>query len=575
MPVRLVNRRQIMLAAGGAAAGSLFVRSPQRMAAAQSLDDRTLDVAVIGGGVSGAYAAWRLASGDAAQSARLKATGVVGVPRVALFEASDRIGGRLWSFVPPGMPHLRAELGGMRIPTYQTLVVELVKHLGIETIPFPMGDTHNLRYFRGRRYTVADLTNPAIVPYDLPPDLRGKAPNDILIGAIERYIPNAGQLTEAEWNSVRQSGAYDGVPLHELGFRALMQNVLPDEAFLFIRDDSGVEWFTLSGSAVDLMHEWAADFSLETSVVTPLLGMQEIPSTLARSAEQEGAIIARGHHLQRISRIHDAGADEPGLRLEFIGLDGAPQTWTARHVILAMPPRAISLLAADSLPLREPGFPALQDSLIPIQVGKGFLGYERPWWSELGLSSGRSKSDLPLRMTYYMGTEGDRPGANPNDTTSLLMPSYAEFGNLDFWMSFRRQSPDTPGGAPFQRPEIGLVPDELAMPERAVEEMQRQLQVLHGPEVQIGDPTMAVMSDWSRDPYGGGYHFWAVGKSPWDVIPVTREPVPGVNLSICGEAWSTRQGWSLGALMTAERLMQERFELTWPDWLPEGVDLGP
>lgn len=575
MSVRLLNRRQVMRAASGAVAGSLFWPMPQRAAAVQSAEDRTLDVAVIGGGVSGAYAAWRLASGDAAGSARLKASGVEGVPRVGLFEASDRIGGRLWSYVPPGMPHLRAELGGMRIPTYQTLVVELLKHLGIETIPFPMGSGRNLRYFRGRRYTVADLTDPAIVPYDLPPEFRGKDPTAILIEAIERYIPNAGQLTEAEWNTVRQTGDYDGVPLHELGFRYLMQDVLPDEAYLFIRDDSGIEWFSLNGSAVDLMYEWAADFSLETSIVTPLLGMQEIPHTLTRVAEQEGAIIAPRHQLRRISRILDAGNDEPGLRLEFIGADGAPVTWTARHVILAMPPRAISLLAADSLPLTVPAFPMLRDALIPIPVGKGFLGYERPWWSELGLSSGRSKSDLPLRLTYYMGTEGDRSGADPNDTTSLLMPTYAEFHNLDYWMSFRRQSPDAPGGAPFQRPEIGFVPDELAMPERAVSEMQRQLQILHGPDVQIGDPTMAVMSDWSRDPFGAGYHFWAAGKSAWELIPMAREPAPGANLSICGEAWSTHQGWSLGALMTAERLMQERFGLAWPAWLPDTVELGP
>lgn len=575
MSVRLLNRRQVVRAASGAVAGSLLWPKPGHVAAAQSVEDRTLDVAVIGGGVSGAYAAWRLSSPDAAGSSRLKASGVEGVPRVGLFEASERIGGRLWSFEPPGMPHLRAELGGMRIPTYQTLVVELVKHLGVETIPFPMGSDRNLRYFRGRRYTVADFTNPAIVPYDLPPELRGKDPTEILIETIERYIPNAGQLTEAEWNTVRQSGAFDGVPLHELGFRYLMQNALPDEAYLFIRDDSGIEWFSLNGSSADLMYEWAADFSLETSIVTPLLGMQEIPRTLARVAEQDGAIIARRHKLRRISRVDAARNDEPGLRLEFSGPDGAPVTWTARHVILAMPPRAISLLAADSLPVSEPVFPMLRDALIPIPVGKGFLGYERPWWSELGLSSGRSKSDLPLRLTYYMGTEGERPGADANDTTSLLMPTYAEFHNLDFWMNFRRQSSGTLGGDLFQRAEIGFVPDELAITERAVSEMQRQLQILHGPDVQIGDPTMAVMSDWSRDPYGGGYHFWAAGKSAWDIVPVTREPVPGVNLSICGEAWSTHQAWTLGALMTAERLVQERYGLDWPSWLPAGVDLGP
>jgi hypothetical protein len=83
-----------------------------------------------------------------------------------------------------------------------------------------------------------------------------------------------------------------------------------------------------------------------------------------------------------------------------------------------------------------------------------------------------------------------------------------------------------------------------------------------------------LMSDWSQDPYGAGYHMWAVGASAWKLAPVAREPLPGVNLSICGEAWSSHQGWSLGALMTAERTLQDRLGLASPDWLPAGANLG-
>ena len=49
-----------------------------------------LDVAVVGGGVSGAYSAWRLQEAQGAKS------------KIALFEYSDRIGGRLYSITIPG-----------------------------------------------------------------------------------------------------------------------------------------------------------------------------------------------------------------------------------------------------------------------------------------------------------------------------------------------------------------------------------------------------------------------------------------------------------------------------------------
>ena len=60
-----------------------------------------LDIAVVGGGVSGAYCAWRLQQEDSDA-------------RIALFEYSDRIGGRLYTVTLPGLPHVKAEVGGMR-----------------------------------------------------------------------------------------------------------------------------------------------------------------------------------------------------------------------------------------------------------------------------------------------------------------------------------------------------------------------------------------------------------------------------------------------------------------------------
>jgi hypothetical protein len=78
----------------------------------------------------------------------------------------------------------------------------------------------------------------------------------------------------------------------------------------------------------------------------------------------------------------------------------------------------------------------------------------------------------------------------------------------------------------------------------------------------------------ARDPLSLGYHRWAVGASVWKLDPVARQPIPGVNLAICAEAWSSHQGWSLGALMTAERTLQDRLGLAPPDWLASDVNLG-
>ena len=78
------------------------------------------DVVVVGGGVSGAYAAWRLRAGAGKD--------------VALVEMSDRIGGRLESIVPPGMQNLVAEFGGMGYTSKDVLVNKLVAAFGREDL---------------------------------------------------------------------------------------------------------------------------------------------------------------------------------------------------------------------------------------------------------------------------------------------------------------------------------------------------------------------------------------------------------------------------------------------------------
>jgi monoamine oxidase len=572
--VTAFDRRALIKGAAGAGGAALGAPLPPRIhVSATSANTAELDVAIVGGGVAGTYCAWRLSSPDALTSPALDRRDAGAPLRIALFEAGDRIGGRLWSFTPPGMPHLRAELGGARIPVNQTVVISLLDHLGIETRAVGGGNDRNLYYLRGRRFTVADLARPDRVPYELPRRFRGKSVAEIVIETIERLIPNASLLDDAAWTAARRTATLADVPLRDLGFHYAMERSLPPEAFALVRD--GMNLDVRNGSAPDIIFEIAGAARPWGSVVTPRLGMAEIPLALARLAERQGVDVFRGHRVARITPAAGVASGDLGLLLEVeMAETGEVRRFAARHVILALPPRAIALLAPDSLPLTEPSYRRLQSALDPVPAGKIFLGYERPWWRDLGILAGRSITDLPLTATAYLGTEGEQPGAGRDNEASLLMASYAEGAALDYWATFRQLDPDSPEGANFQRLEIGA-PPELGVPQLAVQELQRQLRRVHGESVSIGRPTFAAMADWSRDPYGAGYHFWVAGADPWALVPQARAPIPGLNLSLCGEAWSSGHGWVLGALTSAERTLQTRLELPWPDWLPTGVELGP
>src|SRR6266487_1406215 len=94
---------------------------------------QVIDLAVIGGGVAGTYVAFQAGSKYPDWS-------------IALFERSDRIGGRLLSVQPPGPEGRPAELGGMRYRADHRLVGALVRSLGLETRPFVVVHDDN-RYY--------------------------------------------------------------------------------------------------------------------------------------------------------------------------------------------------------------------------------------------------------------------------------------------------------------------------------------------------------------------------------------------------------------------------------------------
>src|SRR5262245_640317 len=96
--------------------------------AAARPDDRVFDVLVVGGGVSGAYVAWRLMTGlGGSELARLRSGRAGRQLEVGLLETSDRIGGRLYSITRPEAPDLHAELGGMRFLQTQESVAGLAR----------------------------------------------------------------------------------------------------------------------------------------------------------------------------------------------------------------------------------------------------------------------------------------------------------------------------------------------------------------------------------------------------------------------------------------------------------------
>jgi monoamine oxidase len=530
--------------------------------------DGVLDCAIIGGGMGGVYSGWRLAT---APDSPIPAGGI------HLFEMSDRIGGRLDTVRLPGMPHVPAELGGMRIMTSQPLVMGLVKQLGFQPITFPMGGPQNLAYLRAHRFEVGQYADAAKVPYWLTPEETGKSPSQLVVQAIETIIPGATKMSNAELRAACAAATLNGFPLRQHGFWQVLLNLLSVEAYNLALDGGGFNTVLTNWNAAEAIPWYMEDWSIPPEQ-TPYVSLPEGYEALPWRLRDEFAA-AGGHVHMRQELIAFTRRDDGLYAVTFHDhVRRKDHVVLARRLILAMPRRSLDRIAEHPLDragptefFGKPEVAALLATVTGHALYKFALAYPEPWWHQLGLTSGDSVTDLPLRQIYYFETEGEQPGGNPKNTNSLLVAAYTDGISVDYWEGVRDSGP------PFEIQSNAFVTgaepkldDIYRISALMVAEAHRQLKEVHG-VTDAPEPYAAAFRDWGDDPYGGGWHSWNIGVDTASVMPRIVKPAAGEEVYVCGESYSTFQGWVEGALQTAEMILTGHFGMAAPDIAPASV----
>jgi monoamine oxidase len=535
------------------------------------MSEQILDYAIVGGGISGVYSAWRLKESDSKLS-------------IDVFEASDRIGGRLLTLVPPKIPSARVELGGMRyIVEEHPWVNALVNYLQLETEPLPADEPQNIAYVRGKLLRMFELTDSSKIPYNVRADERSAGVLDNLTAqaaalslapTIEKLLGikvkswKDLQLTGAQWKTIATKGTYEGASLASLPMRYLMLRAMSNEALRLDEDTGGYDSILYTWNAADGFPWNLGDFTPTTTYVRVTKGYDELPVMLAERFHKTGGTI----HLSARLEGFDV-TDDGNVRLEVVE-DGVVQTIRAKRLILAMPRRSLELLDRTGAVLgpENTDVHELIGSVTPIPLFKLAICYPSPWWEKLppvqppkgkkvGLSSGRSVTDLPIRQCYYWAVD-----PQTNDAVLLV---YDDGLDLDYWAGLRDSK------APSFQNAVAV--DESSewskhrAPKRMVEEIHRQLLEMHGitDPSSVPAPYAAAYRDWGEDPYGGGANFWHVGVRSYDVAERIMQPKRRVPVYICGESYSHGQGWVEGALETAETMLEKHFGLPKPPWKKE------
>lgn len=556
------------------------------------------EVAIIGAGASGLYSAYRLVHSKDEKS--------LPGSQVQLFEMSGRIGGRLHSVKIPGM-NIVGELGGMRYMSSHEIVATLIEKIfsaEITSIDFPMGDSGNLiAYLRKQRlkinaWTEAQKTGKKLkTRYMLNKKDLGFSADQLfnrivfeVLMADQWFVKNYGakisnpslyeytfQLTTRDWDIVKPNltyhfkGPYHGKKVYEIGFWNLIKDRISQEGYNFLSDAGGYYSNTINWNAAEAFPYMVGDFSnVGVTYKTIEGGYDKIAYALANAyLQHEGSTIWTENKL--ITFGYSSPEKKYRYELTFLNLRSNTK-WkvNANKIILAMPYRSLELLDQYNFFFDLNAQLKLQDMMDAVIIEPSYkilMGFEYPWWRILGEKYGHSITDLPMRQCYYFGTD-------PANGHSLLLGSYNDMNTVTFWKGLAKH-PDlfkvrqTSITGPSDLDQFSVVQASQIM----VNEAMHQLREVHGMR-KIPEPYITWFKDWTVDPYGGGYHAWKSGYQVKEVMEYMRKPMPTENIFICGEAYSALQGWVEGALCVAEKMLQDHFELAWPEWLDKNYYLG-
>jgi len=345
------------------------------------LEAREVEVAIVGGGLSGLTTARRLAQAGVS---------------VVVLEASDRVGGRTLSH--EYAPGKLAELGGTWIGPTQDRIFALAGELGLTVFP-QFNEGAAVYYAGGRRSTFSDSGPTGAAPLDplILPDL---ALATTLINRMAAELP-PGEPWKApkaeEWD--RQTldtwlRANTTSPQTLKVASAAFETILGAEA----REISLLSALHHINGAGNAQNPGTFE-----RVINTRDGAQE--SRIAEGTQQFSLRMAAalGERVVRSSPVRRIRQDARGVTIESDRLQVA-----ARQVVVALPPAMAARI------VYEPGLPPARDQLMQ-RYAMGWLikceaVYERPFWRELGLAGGTVSDTGPAKLTYDVSPPDGNPG---------------------------------------------------------------------------------------------------------------------------------------------------------------------
>ena len=392
-------------------------------------------VGIVGGGVAGLYAAILL---------RRKGH------RVHIFEASNRVGGRIYTHHFSSERNQYFEAGAMRIPQskFQQILFDLIQYLNsypglpkdkqIDLIDYILNSEGNLLHVNGDSRDGQDVNNvtPADINWDVPDEYRHKTAGSLLQGVLDPLVKPL--LDDFD------TGFAKLLTLDDFPFRFYLKSIAqwPDSVVDFVETIcSQTNQFALS--VVELVMQ-NIDFSTK-QWFTIDRGMDRLPQAMAHIIKYDNITFGA-----RVTSIRPDKDQNDKIVITANGYNGTLRA-VFDKVILAIPPASLKMLADRPLwhPQKEMAIRSMHFESL-YKMGMRFK--TRFWEHETPKTKGgQSTTDLPIRWIVYPsnGIDDEGPGV-------LLV--YAWMTDSQTWLPF----------SPYERRSLALYCLSLVYPDSGV-----------------------------------------------------------------------------------------------------------
>ena len=561
----------------------------------------SVEYAIIGGGISGLYAAFQLT-----------ARGVKG-ENILILEKLSSVGGRLDTDIIQE-DDIKEEEGAMRfhysaensnMPLLKRLIDDerLMINPEKDICSFPMkpmkGPNKNRLCFHNRSFTQwYAAENPQIWSdmFGLEPNERFKSADDIIRDIYVRlinhnkykikvYFSKRGEPKNADivieqddraklgaienadyWAFFRNNFTWtygmQEIPLQQYSMQALLTAMGYSYACkMMLIQTQGFLFVSLSkGNAGCILQELITFTVIWEEMCSFRKGWSFLVNKVEKVLKKDGVRFSCRRELTAISKSDEI------LNLKIYDAEVKQfEVVKSRYAILALPRAALESINFDQLHLlgstsddgicdANPLYPLIK-CVEGIHLTKINLYFPYDWWNEGSKYRlyGPNTTNLPCAFIYPFYTK-EQVDPKSKYATPAALTLYCDINNAQFWASLQRL------GHKFSSPKQVAHKKLSPASEPVVEEAMKQLKKVFN-RTDIPYPTLTSYRSWDNQAdYGYAVHVWSLGSDDQKIRKLITKPFEKYNVYVCNEAFSDYQGWVEGSLRSTSAVIESIFK---------------